>query len=184
VRDRYFFDADLSLGLASLFLTLITVTAFVSQDLPDFPQYSREFVESESSNWLGSSDFIEAVDFIQSETASNVLFAFSVCDQDLSKSCEVDFRPAALTSRRFLALDPLFSQDAVDIRTWSDVELSQAIGALPASKVIDDLIARGVNYVLIDHSRVSGEWIQNAKDVGAMEVFSSASYSVLKLKTI
>jgi hypothetical protein len=75
----------------------------------------------------------------------------------------------------------LFSRDAVDVRTWGDVELSQAIGALPASKVVDDLIARGVNYVLIDHSRVSSEWIQNAKDVGAMEVFSSTSYSVLQL---
>jgi hypothetical protein len=138
-------------------------------------------MESETSNWLGSPAFNEAVDFIQSETASNSLFAFSVCDRDLSKSCEVDFRPAALTSRRFLALDPLFSRDAVDVRTWGDVELSQAIGALPASKVVDDLIARGVNYVLIDHSRVSSEWIQNAKDVGAMEVFSSTSYSVLQL---
>jgi hypothetical protein len=182
VRDRYFFGADLSLGLASLFLTLITVTAFVSQDLPDFPQYSREFMESESSNWLGSPGFAEAVDFIQSETTSNSLFAFSVCDRELYKSCEVDFRPAALTSRRFLALDPLFSRDAIDVRTWGDVELSQAIGALPAEKVVDDLIARGVNYVLIDHSRVSGEWTQNAKDVGAMEVFSSTSYSVLQLK--
>jgi hypothetical protein len=181
VRDKYFFGADLSLGLASLFLTLITVIALVSQDLPDFPRYSREFMESETSNWLGSPAFNEAVDFIQSETASNSLFAFSVCDRDLSKSCEVDFRPAALTSRRFLALDPLFSRDAVDVRTWGDVELSQAIGALPASKVVDDLIARGVNYVLIDHSRVSSEWIQNAKDVGAMEVFSSTSYSVLQL---
>jgi hypothetical protein len=182
VRDNYFFGADLSLGLASLFLTLITVTAFVSQDLPDFPQYSREFMESESSNWLGSPGFAEAVDFIQSETTSNSLFAFSVCDRELYKSCEVDFRPAALTSRRFLALDPLFSRDAIDVRTWGDVELSQAIGALPAEKVVDDLIARGVNYVLIDHSRVSGEWTQNAKDVGAMEVFSSTSYSVLQLK--
>ena len=182
-RGGLFADTGTSIALSSLFISLTAVMAFVLRDFPEFPQYSRQNIESDSSNWVGSPDFIEAVDFIQSETANNSLFAFSICDRDLSKSCEVDFRPAALTSRRFLALDPLFSRDAVDDLTWSDVELSRAIGALPASKVVDDLIARGVNYVLIDHSRVSSEWIQNAKDVGAKEIYLSTSYSVLQLKT-
>jgi hypothetical protein len=182
-RGGLFADTGTSIALSSLFISLTAVMAFVLRDFPEFPQYSRLSIQSDSSNWVGSTDFIEAVDFIQSETANNGLFAFSICDRDLSKWCEVDFRPAALMGRRFLALDPLFSRDAVNVRTWSDVELSQAIGALPPSKVVDDLIARGVNYVLIDHLRVSSEWIQNAKDVGAKEIYSSTSYSVLQLKT-
>ena len=181
-RGGLFADTGTSIALSSLFISLTAVMAFVLRDFPEFPQYSRQNIESDSSNWVGSPDFIEAVDFIQSETANNSLFAFSICDRDLSKSCEVDFRPAALTSRRFLALDPLFSRDAVDDLTWSDVELSRAIGIRPPTAIIEDLTSRGVNYLLIDRSRVQNDWIQNAKDAGAADVFSNKSYFVLLVK--
>ena len=182
-RGSLFIDRGTSIALPSLFVSLTAIMAFVLRDFPEFPQYSRQNIESDSSNWVGSPDFIEAVDFIQSETASNSLFAFSVCDQESDQLCETDFRPAALTGRRFLALDPLFLRDAIDDLTWSDVELSRAIGIRPPTEIIEGLTSRRVNYLLVDRSRVKNDWVQGAKDAGAADVFSNTSYFVFFIKT-
>ena len=182
-RGSLFIDTCTSIALSSLFISLTAVMAFVLRDFPEFPQYSRLNIESDSSNWVGSPDFNEVVGFIHDETTVDSLFAFSVCDQESDQSCETDFRPAALTGRRFLALDPTFLRDAIDDRTWSDVELSRAIGVRPPTKIIEGLTSRGVNYLLIDRSRVKNDWVQGAKDAGAADVFSNTSYLVLLIKT-
>jgi hypothetical protein len=175
---------DRSVALSSLFITFTAIVVFVSQSFPNFPKYSRTHIESQPINWTGSLDFNDVVDFIDEKTASTSLFAFSVCDPNLVDSCETDFRPAALAGRRFLSLDPLFFQKAVDDRTWDDVELSRAIGVRPSGEVIDDLGIRGVNYVLIDRSRVNDEWVQKAMVAGAANVYSNKSYSVLLINTL
>jgi hypothetical protein len=177
------FRSKSSIPLVSVFLILVATMTFVFQDFPDFPLYSRTPVNVQTSNWFGSPDFIELADFIREETSSASLLALSICNPNADQSCEPDFRPAALTGRRFLALDPLFFEEAVDDRTWADVELSRAIGVRPSTGVIEDLAIRGVNYVLIDRSRVKNDWVQNAKDAGAADVFSNNSYFVLLLRT-
>jgi hypothetical protein len=175
---------DRSVALSSLFITFTAIVVFVSQSFPNFPKYSRTHIESQSINWTGSREFNDVAGFVDEETASTSLFAFSVCDPNLVDSCETDFRPAALAGRRFLSLDPLFFQKAVDDRTWDDVELSRAIGVRPSGEVIDDLGIRGVNYVLIDRSRVNDEWVQKAMVAGAANVYSNKSYSVLLINTL
>jgi hypothetical protein len=92
------------------------------------------------------------------------------------------FRPGALFERRWLASQPVFSEDAVSGLVWSDIELSKAIGVLQPNEVIEDLTTRGVNYVFIDLAKVDTEWVQKAKTQGASEIFSNSSYSVLLLK--
>ena len=175
---------DRSVALSSLFITFTAVVVFVSQSFPNFPKYTRAHIESQSIDWTGSLDFNDVVSFIDEKTARTSLFAFSVCDPNSVNSCETDFRPAALTKRRFLALDPLFFEKAVDDRTWGDVELSRAIGVRPSAEVIDDLEIRGVNYVLIDRSRVNNEWVQKAMVAGAANVYSNKSYFVLLINTL
>ena len=173
--------ANYLIPLTSVFLSLVAAMTFLSLDFPSFPQYSRKFVESQSSNWLGSPDFIEIVGFIQEETEVDSLFAYSICNRTMSYSCKTDFRPAALTGRRFLALEPLFSQEAVNNRVWSDIELSKAIGSLPPSEIIHSLTIRRVNYVLLDSSTVKTEWILGAIDAGAVKIFSNTSYYLIRI---
>ena len=155
---------------------------FTSQDFPDFPQYARTPVNVQISNWFGSPEFVEVTDFIQKETGGTSLFALSICDPNSDQSCNFDFRPAALFERRWLASQPLFSEDAFGGLVWSDIELSKAIGVLQPNEVIEDLTTRGVNYVFIDLAKVDTEWVQQAKANGATEVFSNSGYSVLFLE--
>lgn len=171
-----------SILLASLFLILVATMTFASKDFPDFPQYARTPVNVQISNWFGSPEFIEVTDFIQKETGGTSLFALSICDPNFDQSCDFDFRPAALFERRWLASQPLFSEDAVGGLVWSDIELSKAIGVLQPNEVIEDLTIRGVNYVFIDFAKVDTKWVQKAKTYGATEIFSNSSYSVLWLK--
>ena len=171
-----------SILLASLFLILVATMTFASKDFPDFPQYARTPVNVQISNWFGSPEFVEVTDFIQMETGGTSLFALSICDPNSDQSCNFDFRPAALFGRRWLASQPLFSEDAVGGLVWSDIELSKAIGDLQPNEVIEDLTIRGVNYVFIDFAKVDTKWVQKAKTYGATEIFSNSSYSVLWLK--
>jgi hypothetical protein len=171
-----------SILLASVFLILVATMTFASQDFPDFPQYARTPVNVQISNWFGSPEFVEVTDFIQKGTSSTSLFALSICDPNSDQSCNFDFRPGALFERRWLASQPVFSEDAVSGLVWSDIELSKAIGVLQPNEVIEDLTTRGVNYVFIDLAKVDTEWVQKAKTQGASEIFSNSSYSVLLLK--
>ena len=74
-------------------------------------------------------------------------------------------------------------RDAIDDLTWSDVELSRAIGIRPPTEIIEGLTSRRVNYLLVDRSRVKNDWVQGAKDAGAADVFSNTSYFVFFIKT-
>lgn len=181
-RGSLFIDSGTSIALSSLFISLTAVMAFVLRDFPEFPQYSRQNIESDSSNWVGSPDFNEVVGFVRDATTVDSLFAFSLCDRESDQTCEIDFRPAALTSRRFLALDPNFFRESVDDQTWKDIELSRAIGVQSPIEVIEELTFRGVNYILIDRSKVKTEWVQGAMAAGATDVFSNDDFYILKLK--
>jgi len=171
-----------SILLASVFLILVATMTFAYKDFPDFPQYARTPVNVQMSNWFGSPEFVEVTDFIQKGTSSTSLFALSICDPNSDQSCNFDFRPGALFERRWLASQPVFSEDAVSGLVWSDIELSKAIGVLQPNEVIEDLTTRGVNYVFIDLAKVDTEWVQKAKTHGASEIFSNSSYTVLLLK--
>jgi hypothetical protein len=49
-------------------------------------------------------------------------------------------------------------------------------------EVIEELTFRGVNYILIDRSKVKTEWVQGAKAAGATDVFSNNDFYILKLE--
>lgn len=177
------YHAKSSIPIVSSFLILVATMTFASQDFPEFPQYARAPVGAQYADWFGSPEFIEATNFIQTETSSKSLFALAVCDPNSDQSCSFDFRPAALFGRKLLASEPLFSRNAVGYGVWSDIELSKAIGVFPPNEVIEALSVRGVNYVFIDLSKVDIKWVQNVKSARALEVFSNSSYFVLQLKT-
>jgi len=167
----------------SLFVILVAIISFVDRDFPNLPRYAKPFPDRLTSDWYGSPLFIETANFIQANTDSKSLFAYSVCKATTNEFCSPDFLFAALTRRQYLSLSPLFSQVDVDERTWSNLELSQSIGLGAAAQVMQQLFTRKVDYVLAERIRVSDDWIESATSSESVEIFRNAGYVILKVST-
>lgn len=167
-------------ALVYLFSSVVLV-AIVRQDLTS-PKNKIEVSDVQrDSNWYGSHAFGEAVEYLRANSTSNDLIAYSLCGDEGEMKCEADFRPAALTGRRFLALDPLFSPENVDDVTWNDVVLSRSIGVEPASSTIRGLRTRGVRFVFAKRMRVGDSWISDAEMVGCKLGFANNEYAIISL---
>jgi hypothetical protein len=173
--------SNFAVSTLSLFVILLAIMSFVDRDFPNLPRYAKPFPDRLISDWYGTPLFIETADFIQANTDSKSLFAYSVCRPIADELCLPDFRPSALTHRQYLSLSPLFSEADVDERTWGNVELSQSIGTGAATQVMQQLHDRQVDYVLADRKRVDDDWIKSATSSGAVEIFRNAEYVILQL---
>jgi len=162
-----------------------TITLFTCQSLWDFyreiPGRIQQSTVTRYEDWYGSSQFRELKTFVQTSTPTSSLFAYSIKQDDSLDDYEIDYRPAALLKRRFLALHPLFDRADVSPQLWSDVEASRQIGVVPAQKSIDYLAKRGVSYLLVDRSQIYPEWLQDAQDSGAVVEFYTSELVLLKL---
>jgi predicted Fe-Mo cluster-binding NifX family protein len=156
---------------------------FSADQISDLSRYAKPLPDRLTYDWYGTPLFIETTNFIQVNTDSKSLFAYSVCKLTTDKFCLLDFRPAALTRRQYLSLTPLFSQVDVDERTWSNIELSQSIGSGAAAQVMQQLRDRKVDYVLAERMRVGDDWIKSATSSGSKEIFRNAGYVILKVST-
>ena len=172
---------NLAVSAVSLFVIFLAIISFVDRDFPNLPSYAKPFPDRLISDWYGTPLFIETADFIQANTDSKSLFAYSVCRPIADELCLPDFRPSALTRRQYLSLNPQFSEADVDERTWGNIELSQSIGSGTAAQVVQQLHDRQVNYVLADRKRVGDEWIESATSSGSAEIFRNAEYVILQL---
>jgi len=162
-----------------------TITLFTCQSLWDFyreiPGRIQQSTVARYEDWYGSSQFRELKTFVQASTPTSSLFAYSIKQGDSLDDYEIDYRPAALLKRRFLALHPQFDRADVSPQLWSDVEASRQIGVVPAQKSIDYLAKRGVSYLLVDRSQIYPEWLQDAQDSGAVVEFDTSELVLLKL---
>jgi hypothetical protein len=163
--------------LASVSLSIISIANHVLEDLP---RYSQEQTATTSTDWYGTPTFVEVTDFIKRNTASNDLFAYSLCDTESEQYCITDMRPAALTKRRFLTLNPYGSFD-LKIGFQADRWWSERIGVSPANLVTKYLKARQVRYVLAERSRISAGWISEATQEGVLVVFRNRDYVLMDL---
>lgn len=168
------------LALVSLFPSVVLV-AIVHQDLTSPDNKAKVSEVQLASNWYGSSAFGEAVEYLRANSTSNDLIAYSLCGEEGEVKCEADFRPAALTGRRFLALDPLFSPENVDDVTWNDVVLSRSIGVGPVSSTIRGLRSRGVQFIFAKRMRVDDSWINDAEKAGSKLEFANSEFAVISL---
>ena len=173
--------SNFAVSAVSLFVIFLAIMSFVDRDFPNLPRYAKPFPDRLISDWYGTPLFTETADFIQANTDSKSLFAYSVCRPIADELCLADFRPTALTRRQYLSLDPLFSEADVDERTWGNLELSQSIGTGAATQVMQQLHDRQVDYVLADRKRVDDDWIKSATSSGAAEIFRNAEYVILQL---
>ena len=174
---------NLAVSAVSLFVVFLAIISFVDRDFPNLPSYAKPFPDRLISDWYGTPLFIETADFIQANTDSKSLFAYSVCRPIADELCLPDFRPSALTRRQYLSLSPEFSAGELDERTWGNIELSQSIGSGTAAQVMQQLRDRRVDYVLADRKRVGDEWIESATSSGSAEIFRNAEYVILKLSS-
>jgi hypothetical protein len=170
-----------SVARASALLISSVVVVWATQTFPNAPRLTREYPTREISDWYGTPDLQDVARFIEQETSTKSLIAYSLCDPARQVGCGVDLRPAVLTQRQFLALDPLFTQDMVDELTWTDVSLSRSVGHGLPHDVIAAMAARGVEYLLVDRSRVGDTWIQGAERSGVTTLYTNANYSLLGL---
>lgn len=170
-----------TLSSISVFVCFVVVGANVSQSFFMAEDPFHKNVERVSANWFGDEAFAEALHFIRENTSSDDLLAYTLCSDVEGRTCQADFRPAALSGRRFLALDPVFSQENVSYRLWRDVELSREIGKGSADETIRELADRGVTDLLIDRSRVAESWISEALSAGSALRFENDQFVLLAI---
>jgi hypothetical protein len=183
MRSRTATEPNFVALAVSLFVILVAIISFVDRDFPNLPQYAKPFPDRLDSDWYGTPLFIETANFIEENTKNEDLFAYSVCQPTAEKTCEPDFRPAALTRRQYLAHNAQFSEADVDERTWQNIELSRSIGTGAANQVMQQLRDRKVDYVLAERVKVSDGWIESATSSGSVEIYRNAEYIVLKLSS-
>jgi len=165
-------------------ISFFLISLFLAQYISDtrwIPSAIGRPVETRYEDWYGSSQFRDLRTFVQTSTPASSLFAYSIKQDDSLDDYEIDYRPAALLNRRFLALHPLFDRADVSPQLWSDVEASRQIGVVPARKSIDYLAKRGVSYLLVDRSQIYPKWLQDAQDSGAVLEFDTSELVLLKL---
>jgi hypothetical protein len=135
-----------------------------------------------TDDWNGDLRFRELSRFITEFTDNDDLFAMSLCDPESTRFCQPDFRIAALSGRKFLALHPLFSKEDVDEQTWSDVAISRSIGAKDPASTFRALEARGATHLIIERSRVSDEWTDSLSKQGPNLIFENSKFSLYQLR--
>jgi len=167
-------------GSALFVVTLLLVQSFWEV----YPELSGRSPLADSTryeDWYGSPDFIAMADFVKNSTDDVSLFAYSLQRNESQDDHEIDFRPAALMSRKFLALDPLFEQSDVSPQLWRDIEESRQIGMVKARRSLEYLSGRGVSYVLVGRSQVDPTWLKDAQVWGANVKFENDQLILLGL---
>ncbi len=132
-------------------------------------------------DWYGDRDLRELSQFMIDYTTTKDLFALSICDPELDRFCEPDFRIAALSGRKFLALHPLFSKDDVGQQTWADVSFSRSIGKVDPKSTITTLMARGVTHLIVEKSRVDDSWVNGMSLQESELIFENSSYWMFRV---
>jgi hypothetical protein len=181
--DRQDFRVASAGFVVAVLFSLVSVGAFSRTQFPEFPSLIRPTRETSPIAWTGTPMFDELVKFVRENTPEQSLFASLVCgrEESIYLPCTTDFRPAALTHRRFLMLGKFYVAQTLSQQADSDLKLVQSIGYEPASKVIRQLIDRGVDYLILDRSKVSDEWAGRRDCSIAQSVFQNDGYRLLQL---
>jgi hypothetical protein len=167
------------LGTLLLLFSAVTVTSGYLERVKGLESVNKN---RDSRNWLGDSQMREMVDFLRQQTSNSDLIAVSICPPSdfVGDKCEPDFRLAALSGRRFLALDPWGNEEAIERPTWPDIVYSGQIGSLSPSEVVEGLRSRGASYLVIDRQRVSKRWDTSLGLSNFLPQFENPRYLVLK----
>lgn len=152
-------------------------------DLNRFQKVAIEGIDRQWESYVGESDLANVSQFLRNASSAEDLLAMSICELQLLDRdiCEVDYRIAALTGRRFLALDPRFRKSGVTEEMWNDVIISSTMGARSQNSLLQFLRSRDVTVLVIDKSRVSEDWITQMKNSGQGVQFENSSFAVIKI---
>lgn len=157
------------LKFVTILACVVSLTAISVSARDDMRRASQD-PQRQQSDWYGNSDFRSAVVFVKAKTNAESIIAYSVTSSD--------YRPAALTTRRFLALSPLFKEHEASDQLWNDVRLSLNIGQDEPEKTLAKLRDRAVSFLWIDRRSVSDSWIEGLKTAGAQVIFQNKGYVI------
>jgi hypothetical protein len=169
-------------------VTCLSVSASVGL-LKLVPVTQERFLDSRSgmfdepdSKAVERDDIRRVSDFLREKTPKDTLVAYSLCGDDLKVGCPPPLLFAAHSQRQFLHLGSFsdywgFSSQQEE----RDFSLSVGLAEGVSESEILQLKARGVQYLLIDLSRIPKYWIANLDTVSVKEVYSSSRFAVLKM---